>query len=647
MSESQLNIVLVGNPNCGKTTVFNHLTGQHQKVSNLPGTTVEEKSGNFRLESGQKVNITDLPGTYSMWPKSEDERLAASEIQRRIKENQVDLVVYVVDAGNIRRNLLLYTQIADLGVPIVLVLNTINRTPKDNIIDENLLSQELGVLVCSMNTFSFSELRRLKSTFEKSHQAYHKTFFPEDVSNSESSVEKRYAQIDEILKKSKHKPEKRSTRITDRLDKILTHRFWGFFIFFLLLLLIFQSVFNLAEYPMRWIEFGFDQLSQLARALLPDGIVQSILAEGILPGLAGIMVFLPQIAILFFLLSLLEESGYMTRAGFIMDKLMRKLGLNGKSVIPMISAMACAIPSIMAARNIENKRERLITMMIVPLMSCSARLPVYVLLISLIVPEGTYYGPFNAKGLLMMGMYLLGILGAIFASVVFNRLLKYRESGFFIYELPPFRLPRWENIWTVVVSKSSAFVLEAGKIIIIISMVLWFLASYGPGNSFAEIDQKYQTIALNDGHSVNHYSTEIGAEKLKASYAGHLGRFIEPVIRPLGYDWKIGIALITSFAAREVFVGTMNTIYSIGDDENTLKLSEKMSMEINSNTGKKAYSLATAVSLLIFYAFAMQCTSTLAIMYRETKTWKWPAVQFVFMTGMAYISAMIAYQVLS
>jgi ferrous iron transport protein B len=432
---------------------------------------------------------------------------------------------------------------------------------------------------------------------------------------------------------------------TEKLDDILLHRRWGYIILIVVLFLLFQSVFWLASFPMDWIDGGFTKISHLLSSSLPENWLTDLLINGVIAGLGGIIMFVPQIMILFGLITLLEDTGYMARISFLTDRLMRSVGLNGKSVMPMISGFACAVPAIMSARSIENRKERLLTILITPLMSCSARLPVYTILIGLVIPKTYWLGFLSIQGLVMMGLYLLGLIMALIVSYVAKWLIKINEKSYFILELPTYRSPRWNNVVQTMIGKAKIFVTDAGKVIMIISLILWALSSYGPGKRLNGIDQHFAQLRSQQGADTASLDIQLAAAKLENSYAGIMGKSIEPAIQPLGYDWKIGIALITSFAAREVFVGTMATLYSVGDKKNNLKLKEKMKAAVRTD-GKPVFNLASGVSLMIFYLFAMQCMSTLAVVRRETRSWKWPIIQFIYMTGLAYIMSLIAYQLL-
>lgn len=704
MSKTEIpKIALVGNPNSGKSSLFNHLTGLNQKIGNFPGVTVDKKTGFCSLSDRVKAQIIDLPGTYSIYPNSTDEKIVYDILGNKTNPLHPDIVVVIVDASNFKRNLLLFTQIHDLNIPTVLVLNMMDIVEKTGLaIDEKKLSQELGVKVIPMKARKGQGIDKLKQALLEQCPADYAPIFnardhaPEAIdkvkeafsiredyiayqmlqqyriNNSLPENEKkiladisekfnfksddlrrketleRYAAINHFINGAvKENFTKLPKRWTQKLDSIFTHRIWGYFIFFAILFLIFQAIFAWASVPMDLIDLTFTKLSSFVKSNLPEGALTDMLAEGIIPGIGGIVIFIPQIAILFAFIAILEETGYMSRVVFLMDKIMRKFGLNGKSVVPLISGVACAIPAIMATRTIENWKERLITIFVTPLMSCSARLPVYTILVALIIPNETVWGIFNLQVLALMGMYLLGFVAAIISGLVMRILLKTKERSFFVMELPTYKMPRWKNVGMTMYEKSKTFVLEAGKIILAISIVLWVLASYGPGDQMARAEESIRATYEESALTQEEFENKIEAYKLEHSYAGIFGKTIEPVIRPLGYDWKIGIALITSFAAREVFVGTMATIYSIGntDDEETIKT--RMKNEINPETGKSRYDFATGLSLLVFYAFAMQCMSTMAVVYRETKGWKWPLIQLAYMTGLAYLCALIIYQSLS
>ncbi|WP_090995734.1 ferrous iron transport protein B [Pedobacter insulae] len=700
-----MKIALVGNPNTGKSTLFNLLTGLNQKIGNFPGITVDKKVGFCRLESGRKAEVIDLPGTYSLYPKSKDESIVFQVLADPNNSSYPDVVVLVADATNLRRNLLLCTQVADLGIPMLLVLNMSDLAQKVGIeIDVNKLSERLGIQVVEMSARSNMGLEKLKTAIDNTskictqnssvdatlfapeaisgvkeiiknensyyalqvlHQHEYLTFFTpaqqeaiEHVEQSNGFVSSkiqgeetlaRYRYLSTVLSNViKDTGASRKFKVTDRLDSILTHKVWGLGIFLAILFLIFNAIFAWSSYPMDMIEGAFTWVTEVGHSKLPAGMLTDLLLDGVVAGLGGIVIFVPQIAILFAFISILEDTGYMARVTFMMDKMMRKVGLSGKSVVPMIGGLACAVPSIMAARNIESWKDRIITIMVTPLVSCSARLPVYILIISLIIPEENVFGVFNKQGLALMAMYLFGMLAAVLVAWVMKFIIKAKERSYFIMELPVYRMPRWKNVLYTVYEKSKTFIFEAGKVIIAISIVLWVMASFGPGDRFERIEQKYKPALNNPNQDQDHLQILISSEKLENSYVGILGHWIEPAIRPLGYDWKIGIALITSFAAREAFVGTMATIYSVdGGDEDTKTIRERMLVSVNSKTGLPVYTFATGISLMLFYAFAMQCMSTVAVVYRETKSWKWPLIQLGYMTALAYVASLVAYQLLS
>jgi len=705
---ADLKVALVGNPNTGKSTLFNLLTGLNQKIGNFPGITVDKKTGYCKLPSGKTAEIIDLPGTYSLYPKSKDESIVFQVLADKKNPSHPDIIVLVADSTNLRRNLLLFSQVADLGIPMLLALNMADMAKKAGInIDTDKLAERLGVQVVNISARKGEGITELKQAISQTtaiatqnntidaksyaptaidaikqkigtdndyyalqvlHQHEHLAFFTEkeqeeieaiEIGNGFDTVKlqgeetvARYRHLSKILDDvvTDTGASKKFT-FTDKIDSILTHKVWGFLVFFFILFFIFNAIFSWSTVPMDLIEGGFAWLTEWGHEHLPAGVLTDLLMDGVVAGLGGIVIFIPQIAILFALISILEDTGYMARVTFMMDKIMRKFGLSGKSVVPMIGGIACAVPSIMSARNIENWKDRIITIMVTPLVSCSARLPVYTLLISLVVPDEKVWGVFNLQALALMCMYLISIIAAILVAWVFKFILKTKERSYFIMELPVYRMPRWTNVLYTMYEKSKTFVVEAGKVIIAISIILWVMSTYGPSKRFEAIDKKYDAIESTSADTVRLASLERdrAAEKLENSYAGILGQTIEPAIKPLGYDWKIGIALITSFAAREAFVGTMATIYSVegaDSDDGELRLRDKIAAAKDPETGLPIFTFATALSLMLFYAFAMQCMSTVAIVYRETKSWKWPMIQLVYMTAMAYVAALIAYQLL-
>ncbi|MEH6307345.1 ferrous iron transport protein B [Olivibacter sp. CPCC 100613] len=699
-----MRVALVGNPNTGKSTLFNSLTGLNQKVGNFPGITVDKKTGISKLPNGKQVEIIDLPGCYSLYPKSRDEAIVLEVLTNVKNSSHPDLIVVVADATNLKRNLLLFTQVADLKIPVILALNMSDAARKEKtLIDIDKMSQKLGVQVVPISARKNENIELLKQAIADApglalqkqsievveiapalisqikqdiriegdykalllaHQHEILDYLTEEESNHIESLEQanafqpqhaqtketiaRYDFISTVLKESvKQLPKNISETSTGKIDHFLTHRVWGFVSFFAILLLIFQAIFAWAEYPMGLIENFFAWLDEMGRQFIPEGVLADLLLDGILAGLGGVLVFIPQIAILFGFIAILEDTGYMARITFLMDKVMRKVGLNGKSVVPMIGGLACAVPSIMATRNIESWKDRIITIMVTPLISCAARLPVYTLLISLVVPNDKVWGFFNLQGLALMGMYLIGTIGAIVVAWAMKKVIKAKEKSYFILELPVYRAPRWKNVFLTMYEKVKTFVLQVGKVIIAMSIVLWVMATYGPPGRMEAIEEKYQTEDYVKNYSEEERQFLASAEKLENSYVGILGKTIEPAIRPLGFDWKIGIALITSFAAREVFVGTMATIYSVEEPEDdTSTIRQKMLASKDSITGEPIYTVASAFSLMIFYAFAMQCISTIAVVHRETKSWKWPIIQLTYMTALAYFSSLLVFQLL-
>lgn len=663
---SHISVALVGNPNSGKSTLFNSMTGLHQKTGNYAGVTVDKHYGSYKHKN-QEFKVTDLPGTYSLYPKSLDEEVACRALLS--VDEKIDVVVIVADASNLKRHLLLATQLIDLKISCVLALNMIDEAAKNNtVIYYEELEKLIDIPVIPINSRSKEGIQELKEAitrakisdtvfynFEKQKQLFpqidsYQTLIqlaldtkkeqPHAIKEFELNDNlHRFSKINYMVAKCIKQPEKLNKNLTQKLDTFFTHKVFGFAFFFLVLFVIFQFIFYVAEYPMTWIEEGFAYLMNTVAVSLPKGQLSDLLVNGVLAGISGIVVFVPQIALLFFFIAILEDTGYMARASFILDKVMRKFGLNGKSVIPMISSVACAVPSIMSTRTITNWKDRMITILVTPLISCSARLPVYTLLISMMFAKDKSIGILNYQGVVLMGMYLLGFGAALLAALILKYVLKTTEKSYFIMELPVYRKPQWQTVAMLVFDKVKVFLFDAGKIILAISIVLWFLTSHSPGDAFEKLESNAVATNLSEA--------DLNAQKLEASYAGILGKKMEPVIKPLGFDWKIGIALITSFAAREVFVGTMATIYSSGDSENTETLREKLIAEKNFETQLPAYSSAVCWSLMIFYVFAMQCMSTLATTYRETKHWKWPAIQLVFMTGLAYLSSLFIYNVLS
>ncbi len=740
-----INVALIGNPNTGKTSVFNQLTGLKQKVGNYPGITVEKKEGLCKLPRGVKAHILDLPGTYSLNTTSLDESVAVELLLNKNNKDFPDVAVVIAEVENLKRNLLLFTQIKDLKIPTILVINMADRMSKRGIsLDIPLLEKKLDTKIALVSTrkgYGVDNLKeliadyknlsiapninttviapeyfeKLKNTFPKEDLYKLWLVITQDVNfmpiqkklikdtssfttKSKAELKRlqqketilRYQFINGILKQAQKIDVNAAKGFRANLDKILTHKIFGYLIFFLILLTIFQAIYDWSSYPMDFIDGFFANASEWVKDSLPAGVFTNLLAEGVLSGIGGIVIFIPQIAFLFLFISLLEESGYMSRVVFLMDRLMRPFGLSGKSIVPLISGTACAIPAVMATRPIENWKERLITILVTPFTTCSARLPVYLIIIALVIPEGRFLG-LGYQALTLMLLYLIGFGAALVSAMILNRILKIKSKTFFVVEMPNYKLPLFKNVAYNVWEKTKSFVIGAGKIILAISIVLWFLGSNGWSNEFKNAEAIVENRIKNKGFSDYNQTNieknltayqktlqeniskgdyklthdvledslqirknilkeratkqEIAGHKLENSYIGYMGKAIEPLVRPLGYDWKIGIAVLTSFAAREVFVGTLATIYSVGsDEEETIK--NRMAAEVNTITQKPLFNLASGISLLLFYAFAMQCMSTLAIVKRETNSWKWPVLQLMIMSVFAYIVALIAYQIL-
>jgi len=737
-----IKVALIGNPNTGKTSVFNSLTGLNQKVGNYPGITVEKKQGLCKLSRGIKAHILDLPGTYSLNTTSLDESVAVELLLNKNAPDFPDVAVVISDVENLKRNLLLFTQIKDLRIPAILVINMADRMSRKGIsLDVPAMEKKLRTRIALVSTRQNTGIDHLKKLIENYRdlpctpclditridpayfQRLQKAFPNEDLYKlwvvitqdvnftplqkkmpdgssgfeikSRGELKRlqhretilRYQQINSILKESYKVDLKAARGLRAGLDKVLTHKIFGYLIFFVILLTIFQAIYDWSAVPMDFIDAGFAAASEWAKETLPPGVFTDLISEGIITGIGGIVIFIPQIAFLFFFISILEESGYMSRVVFLMDRLMRPFGLSGKSVVPLMSGTACAIPAVMATRNIDSWKERLITILVTPFMTCSARLPVYLIIIALVIPQGRFIG-LSYQALTLMGLYLVGFGAAMVSAKILDKILHVHSRTFFVVEMPNYKWPLWKNVFYTVVEKTKSFVYGAGKIILAISIVLWFLGSSGFSDSFRNADEivtqriaqngfspgsqvymadklaEYQAgletpsnpigpQALQD--SLQAFGTalearaakqEVASFRLEHSLIGQMGKVIEPLVRPLGYDWKIGIAVITSFAAREVFVGTLATIYSVGsDEEETIK--NRMAAEVRSDDGTPLFDLASGISLLLFYAFAMQCMSTLAVVKRETNSWKWPLLQLAFMSTFAYLVALTAYQLLS
>ena len=669
-------ILLVGNPNVGKSTIFNLLCNKNQKTGNYAGVTVASHQGTY-IHQGEEVEIVDLPGSYSIYPTSEDEAIFTKYLIE--EQEKYSGVIYIADALNLKRSLLLFQQIKDLGIPVLVVLNQMDLAEKRGLhIDSKKLETLIGNRILKTNAkanigieeirnairnneFSVSDkaffdipsenlglvfkisrqinetnfykvwtliaadtyLGKLESVKTQLNHEDRKCMVPKRLQVQETI--RRYQQIDGYMSQIISKKPQFKELLTEKLDKVLVHPILGYLVFALILLMIFQSVFFIAEYPMNWIDGSFAWLSQFTKTHLPEGPINSLLSDGIIPGIGGIVIFAPQIGILLYFLYLLEDSGYMARVIFLMDRFLRPFGLNGKSIVPLVSGTACAIPAIMSTRNIENVKERLITILITPFMTCSARLPVYSIIIALIFSNETIWG-IQYKALALFAMYFLGFVTALISAFILKYFIKNKGKTFLVMDLPAYKMPLWTYDFKLVLGKVWEFITGAGKIILAVSVILWVLSYFGPKDE----KQLFQV------------QSEV---KLENSYLAKIGRQMEPAIAPLGYDWKMGVGILSSFAAREVFVGTMSTLYSLDDEAEEQTVIEKMKADVKPN-GEKVFNFATGISILIFYAFAMQCISTIAVVYRETKSWKWTAIQLVFMSGLAYFVSMIAYQIL-
>ncbi len=700
-----IKLAFCGNPNSGKSSLFNKLTGQRQKVANYPGVTVDVKFAHIKL-SNHEIQLLDLPGTYSFYPSTQDELVVSKVLANPNSKYHPNGIVYICDSTQLDKQLLLLTQILELKIPCILALNMSDLMDKGRMkIDADLLSSKLDLVVHKISSktgegiealkqemdalcqnpekyISKSQFFKPQKTLQKSIALIKKsTGFENDYQNilvahhyksynfisaadriniGQQLTNSGFNSLDYQVKETMGRfdsfqpivqkvmtSDENPNNTSAKIDEYLAHPIIGSAIFFVIMLLMFQAIFAWSGLPMDGIEYLFGALGGAVESVLPDSCFRSLLTEGIIAGLGGVLIFIPQIAILFFLISILEQSGYMARVVYLFDKFMQRFGMNGKSLIALVSSTACAIPAVMSTRTIPNWKERIITIMVAPLVSCSARIPVYVILIALVVPTTTVLGFFNLQGLVFFGLYGLGILAALLSALAFKFILKSEERSFLMLELPDYKLPSLRNVLSVVKDKVFTFVWEAGRIIMVISIILWFLCSYGPSHKMAQVKQDIDKLTQESNLSAEERADMLASKKLEVSYAGHLGKFIEPVIEPLGFDWKIGIALITSFAAREVFVGTMATIYNVGSSDDEITIGKQMDAQINPATGQKTFTFAVAMSLLIFYVFAMQCMSTLAVVRKETNSWKWPMIQFVFMTLLAYFGSMLTYQVLS
>lgn len=631
------------------------LTGLRQHVGNFPGVTVDKKSGTVTID-GKDHNLIDFPGTYSLYPRSRDEQVVYDVLTDPNNEDYPDVVMVVADASNLERNLFFFSQIYDLGIPCLLVLNMSDLADRaGKKIHKEILEEDFkgAVIVETTARANMGRIRVLEGIKKASMQKPEHRFIEEkslcnidDPACQELEASMRYSKIESVIRNVEEHVEKPKKEM-HRLDKVLVHPVFGYVIFAAILLIVFQSIFAFASIPMDFIDAQFGNFSSFLSQNLPKGVFSDLISQGVVPGIGGVVIFVPQIALLFFFISILEESGYLARVVFILDRLMRPLGLNGKSVVPMLSSVACAIPGVMAARTISDWKERMITIMVAPLMSCSARIPVYTLLIALVIPKQQVFGIFNLQGLVLFGLYALGLVSALLIAYILKFFIASKERGFLLLELPGYKSPQWKNVGLTVYEKVRVFVVDAGKVILTISIILWAAATFGPGDKMAKAEIAAIESAEKQGLKKEEQGRLVASARLEQSYIGHIGKLIEPVIKPLGYDWKIGISLLTSFAAREVFVGSLATIYAVQDDgEENLRLIDRLRAEKHPD-GTPVYSLAMGVSLMIYYVFAMQCMSTIAVVKRETNGWKWPMIQTLYMGVLAYSGAFLAFILLS
>lgn len=644
-------IALFGNPNTGKSSLFNRLTGLRQHVGNFPGVTVDKHSGFLNI-GGKELELIDFPGTYSIYPRSKDEEVVYNVISDPKNTNFPQKAIVVLDSTNLERNLLLFTQIYDLGLDTALLLNMTDVAARNGfeINIEDLEQAFPNTKIIRTNARIGTGIPELKEWIAEDSAPQEIKLSTlkakDDIAGQIADTNARFERIKAIVSKVVTKKITEAD-FSNKLDKWLIHPVFGYLIFLVILLVIFQTVFTLAAYPMDWIDSGTSSLASWLGSVMPEGVFTSLIVDGVIPGIGGVLIFIPQIALLFFMLSILEETGYMARVVFITDKLMRPFGLNGKSVVPLLSSAACAIPGIMATRTISSWQERLTTILVAPLISCSARLPVYTLLIALVIPSTKIFGFLNLQGLVLFALYLLGVISALLVAWVIKQFFKKKELSVFLLEMPDYKSPRWGNVGIEVFEKVKIFVLDAGKIILAISIILWALASFGPANEMEHYSKLVPEPEIKTEETIADYESKVASMKLEHSYMGHMGKFIEPVIKPLGYDWKMGISLLTSFAAREVFVGSLATIYSVHDvDDDPKQLIDKLK-EQKREDGTPTYNLASGLSLLVFYVFAMQCMATLAVVKRETKSWKWPLIQVGYMGVLAYLGAYITYTIFS
>lgn len=714
MTPLPLTVALVGNPNAGKSTLFNALSGLRQHVGNYPGVTVELKKGLATID-GRAVEFIDLPGTYSLAARSPDEMVAVDLLLgRRPEEKRPDAILAIVDASNLERHLYLTTQLMELGVPVVLAVNMVDVAAKQGIgVDIEKLSQSTGLPVVAIQANAGIGLDKLKAAIlaAAGTPPPSRPPLPEAIERETESLanelngsvptflarrllldiggyaeswlttkhgpalaakleaarlrligsghpipaaeaKARYAWIRQVASVAVRKPSQRPVTRTDRLDKVLTHKVWGTLVFLAIMFVVFQAIFVFASIPMDAIKEGFKKIGDGIESVMTPGPLRALLVDGVVAGVGGVVVFLPQILFLFAFIAILEDCGYMARAAFLMDKIMSRCGLSGKSFIPLLSSVACAIPGVMATRVIENRRDRLATILVAPLMSCSARLPVYGLLIGAFLTKDR---PFWLPGLALFGMYLIGFVVAPLVALLLKRTLLKGETPVFVMELPQYKRPAIRAIVRRMLEAGWAFLRRAGTLILASMILIWALL-YFPNTDasgakydakLAEIAEQAETAEDDVKESLEKQANELRGEWKRNSLLGQFGRSLEPVFRPLGWDWKIGVAALASFPAREVIVGTLGILYDQGDvdEEKEEQLQDEIKARWTEEPERGRYAVPTAFSVMVFFALCCQCVSTLAVIRRETKSWAWPAFTFAYMTALAYIAALVVFQV--
>lgn len=681
---------LIGNPNSGKSSIFNALTGLNQSVGNYPGVTVDIMLGELSLDSKEKIQLLDFPGAYSLHSNTSDEFLMTRALIDRSDPFNPDVILYIADVQYLEKQILLLTQILDLGYPVLVCLSNCDQLDASEVFKRKQLVEEkfnCPVIDLSVKTGHHMSFLKIFITdffktptapdqrapifdcpaeglkqfvpseeFPTVYSSYLWRHYGKQIRHKDDSIrtysreESLKLQIEETMSrfaviepwfrqisKISHQSE-----LTERIDRWITKPGLGISLFIILMVMVFQAIFSWASYPMDWIESGFGWLQVYFDGVFPKSWMTDLIINGLLPGLSGVMVFIPQIAILFFLITWMEESGYMARVVYLFDHLLVGFGLNGRSLIGLISGGACAIPAIMSTRTINNRRDRLVTMFVIPLIPCSARIPVYTVLIGFLIPYETYFWIFNSQGLAFLGLYLLGIFMALVTAAIIRYFVKSDDLSLLALQLPHYRRPKLTEVFQIVYEKVKSFVSQAGGVILVISVVLWFLASFSWGGELDRIEMEARQQSVEQGLGLEETEEMVAAKRLEYSFAGKIGKGIEPLFEPIGFDWKVSIAIITSFAAREVFVGTLSTIYSLGNKDNEVLLREKMAQELRPD-GSLYYDKKTSAALILFYAFALQCMSTMAVMYKETHTKKWPVFQFAYMGILAYFASWLAY----